>query len=205
MGDVRIRWVGGLACTLALMSTGAAAQPRPNRVTVAVNMAVGSFWSDESHLGVGPMLGVAVRFQPWARWGFEFDTRRYTVERRFARSGVVFAGEGVEVTGAVTYFMRTSGARPFISAGVGILSSERESRFPTTALPSPLDGTPGPPLVVGEQVFHSSDTRAGLSVGGGIDIPLTAHVSLRPEARSLWGAGSVLSPVELGASVGFGW
>ncbi len=129
MSDSHVRWLGGFACALALVSTDAAAQQHPNRVTVAVSLGLGSFMSDESRLGWGPMLGVAVRFQPWAHWGFEFDTRRFNYERRFA-SSVVFAGEGVQLTGGVTYYLRTSGARPFISGGIGILRSENESRFP---------------------------------------------------------------------------
>ena len=202
MRDARLRWIGGFALAVALVSTNAAAQQRPNRLTVAASLAMGSFWSDESYLGGGPILGVAVRVQPWTRWGFEFDTRRYTYTRRFATSGVVFAGKGVELTGGVTYYLRTSGARPFISGGIGILRSERESHFPITAPLSPLERTPG---VIGEQVFHSRGTDAGLSLGGGVDIPLTASWSLRPEARTLWGAGSILSSLSLGTSVGVGW
>ena len=204
MSDSRLRWLGGFALAVALVSTDAAAQQRPNRVSVAVSLAAGSFWSDESHLGWGPLLGVAVRFQPWTRWGFEFDTRRFTHKRRFATSGVVFAGDGVEITDGVTYYLRTSGARPFISGGVGVLRWERESRFPITPL-SLLEITPGAPPIIGTQVFHSRGTNAGLSVGGGVDIPLTADWFLRPEARTLWGAGSILSPLSLGTSLGVGW
>ena len=40
---------------------------------------------------------------------------------------------------------------------------------------------------------------------GDVDIPLEAHWYLRPEVRSLWGAGSVLSPLDLGASLALGW
>ena len=205
MSDSHVLWLGGLACAVALVSTDAAAQQHPNRVTVAVSVGLGSFMSDESRLGWGPILGVAVRLQPWERWGVEFDTRRYTYERRFD-SGVVFAGEGVQLTGAVTYYLRTTGARPFISGGIGILHSERESRFPITPPLSELFGrTHGPPPIIGEEVFHSTGTNAGLSVGGGVDIPLGAHWSLRPEARSLWGAGSVVSPLDVGLSIGRGW
>jgi hypothetical protein len=203
MCETRFRWLGGFACAVALVSTNAAAQERPNRISVAVNMALGSFWSDESHLGGGPILGLAVRFQPWERWGIELDTRRYTYERRFA-SGVVFAGEGVELSGAVTYYLRTTGPRPFIRGGIGILRAERESRFPINAPLSTLTA-PGRPPSIGEEVFRSTGTDAGLSIGGGVDVPLGVHWSLRPEARSLWGAGSVLSPLDLGASLALGW
>ena len=204
MSNSRFRWFGGFACAVALGSTVAAAQERPNRVTVAVNMAVGSFWGEESHLGEGPILGIAVWFQPWGRWGVEFDTRRYTFERRFD-SGVVFAGEGMEFAGRVTYYLRGAGARPFVSGGIGVLRSERESRFPIDAPLSTGNFAPGRPPIIGEQVFRSTGTNAGLSVGGGVDVPLGAHWSLRPEARSLWGAGSVLSPLDLGASLALGW
>ncbi|MDP7338928.1 MAG: hypothetical protein QF786_06405, partial [Vicinamibacterales bacterium] len=51
MSNSRFCWFGACACAMALVSTDAAAQERPNRVTVAVNMAVGSFWGEESHLG----------------------------------------------------------------------------------------------------------------------------------------------------------
>ena len=204
MNDARYRWLGGFVCVVALISTDAAAQQRPNRVSIAASLTLGSFHSDESHLGGGPLLGVAVRFQPWERWGFEFDTRRFTYERRFT-SGVVFAGEGVQLTGGVTYYLRTSGARPFITGGIGILRSENESRFPIRPPLSTLGIAHGPPPSIGEQVFHSTGTNAGLSVGGGVDIPLGARWSLRPEVRSLWGAGSVLSPLDLGVSLALGW
>ena len=159
---------------MVLFSPDAAAPPHPNRITVAANLAVGSFWGNESHLGWGPLLGFSVRFQPWTRWGFEFDTRRFTHKRRFATSGVVFAGEGVELTGGVTCYLRTSGARPFISGGVGILRWERESRFPINAPLSAFGITPGAPPINWTEVFHSRGTNADLSVGGGVDIPLTA-------------------------------
>jgi hypothetical protein len=204
MSISHVRWLGGLACAMALVSTDASAEEHPSRITVAASLGVGSFWSDESHLGAGPVLGIAVRVQPWARWGFEFDTRRYTYERRFA-SGVVFAGDGLEFTGGVTYYLRTSGARPFISGGLGILRSEHESRFSINAPLSPGGISHGRPASIGEQVFHSTGTDAGLRVAGGVDVPLGAHWSLRPEARSLWGAGSLLSPLDLGASLALHW
>jgi hypothetical protein len=170
------RWLGGLAYTMARVSADAAAQESPNRVTVAASAGLGSFASDESRLGRGPILGVAVRVQPWEQWGFEFDTRRFTHERRFD------------------------------SGGVGIVRGENESRFPITPPLSALLGIiHGPPPVIGERVFHSTGIHVGLSVGGGVDIPLWAHWSLRPEVRSLWGAGSVLSPLDLGASLALGW
>ena len=91
------------------------------------------------------------------------------------------------------------------SAGLGSFASD-ESRFPITPPLSALLGiTHGPPPVIGERVFHSTGIHVGLSVGGGVDIPLWAHWSLRPEVRSLWGAGSVLSPLDLGASLALGW
>ncbi len=46
MSNSRFCWFGACACAMALVSTDAAAQERPNRVTVAVNMAVGSFWGE---------------------------------------------------------------------------------------------------------------------------------------------------------------
>ena len=205
MSTTRHCWIIGFACAAALLATDAGAQLRPNRVTVAASLSLGSFWGDESRLGWGPILGVAVRYQPWERWGFEFDTRRYTYERRFPTSGVVFAGEGVAFTGGVTYYLRTSGARPFVSGGIGILRSERESRYPIDAPLSSLPFPRGTRPTIGEEVFHSTGTDAGLSIGGGLDIPLGARWSLRPEARSLWGAGSVLSPLDLGASLALGW
>ena len=205
MSNLHCRWLGEFACAVALVATEAGAQQRPKRITVAASLSLGSFWGDESRLGWGPILGVAVRYQPWERWGFEFDTRRYTYKRRFPTSGVVFAGEGVAFTGGVTYHLRTSGPRPFVSGGIGILRSKRESRYPIDAPLSSLQFPRGAPPIIGEEVFHSTGTDAGLSVGGGVDVPLGSRWLLRPEVRTLFGAGSVLSPLDLGASLALGW
>ena len=195
------RWLLGVAVVVALFPTDAVAQQRHSRLTVAGSLATGAFWSDESRLGQGVLFGGAVRFQPWTRWGFEIDVRRYTYERRFA-SHVVFAGEGVELTGNVTHYFRTSGPRPFISGGVGVLRSERETRFPVLA---ELSVSTRHPPVIGEEVFHTTSTDAGLSVSGGVDVPLGNRWSLRPEARLLVGAGSLLSALDLGGSLAYGW
>jgi len=205
MSKLRCRWLGGFGCAVALVVTDAGAQQRQIRATVGASLSLGSIWGNENRLSWSPIVGIAVRYQPWERWGFEFDTRHYTYKRRFPTSGVVFAGEGVAFTGGVTYYLRTSGPRPFVSGGIGILRSERESRFPIHAPLSSLRSPRGAPPIIGEALFRSTGTDAGLSVGGGVDVPLGSHWSLRPEARALFGAGSVLSPLGLGGSLAFGW
>ena len=201
MTSVRGRWLVGFAVVVALVPTHAVAEPRPHRLTVAGTLAGGSFWSDESRLGGGAIVGGAVRVQPWSRWGLEVNVRRSTYERRFV-SSVVFAGEGVELTGTVVYYFRAAGLRPFISGGIGVLRSARETRFPILA---ELVVSARRPPIIGEEVLRVTDTNAGLSVSGGIDVPLGNRWSLRPEVRLLVGADSLLSALDLGGSLAYGW
>lgn len=200
----QVRWWVGVAWAVVLLSADAAAQQPAPQVSVAVHLAAGSFWSDESRLGWGPVAGVAVRYRPAERWGVELETRRFSYERRFPTSGVVFSGHGIELNGALAYYLGTSRARPFVRGGISLLRTERESHFPIVAPPSP-GGPPAPPTVIGTETFRSTATDLGLSVGGGVDVPLTSRWSLRPEARALWGAGGVVPWIDLGAGLAVGW
>ena len=226
MTKTSLRWLGGLAKLMALVKTptpgwgrsglalasllvltptDASAQQPLNRFTVAGTVGFGSFWSDESRVGQGPIFGGAVRFQPWTHWGFELDLRRYTHERRFEHSDVVFAGEGVALTTSVAYYFRTSDVQPFIRGGIGILRFDRERRSPIRAGPSLSTFPHDPFTVIGENVFRSKDTAVGLSLGGGVGVPLGERWSIRPEAGALFGAGAVISSIDVGASMGYGW
>ena len=195
----------GLVLTALLVLTPAevGAQQVLNRFTVAGTVAFGSFWSDESRIGTGPILNGAVRFQPWTHWGMELDLRRYTHKRRF-ESGVVFSGEGVALAATVAYYLGTSDVQPFISGGVGVLRWERESRFPIHQ--GQLSGRlSDQPPIVGEEVFRSEDTAVGLSVGGGVKVALGESWSVRSGTHALLGAGAIISSLDVGASMGYGW
>ena len=181
----------------------AAAQPAPHRVAVGGTLALGSSWDDESRVGDGVSVGGAVQVGPWKRVAIEIDVRHFTYDRRF-QSGVEFSGEGEQLSANLLYYLREAGTRPFVLVGVALLRVDRTTRFPLLPpFPRPGTGDASAPIIA--ESLRSSDTGTGVDVGGGVSVPLGAHWSLRPEIRALLGAGAIVSRIDVGAGLSYGW
>ena len=117
----------------------------------------------------------------------------------------MFAGNATQFSGNAAHSFRDTGPRPFVLLGIGVIRAKDESRFPVYAEFDPSFFNGARPPIIGHEVFSSVDTHTGWNAGGGVDIPIGDRWSLRPEARALFGAGSVLTRIDFGASVGYGW
>jgi len=146
-------------------------------------------------LNIGGGLGIE-----WKRLGLELDLHRTLgLTPRDVTCGVVnvtcvgSAREGfLEATmlsGNVSYFFGGARVRPYLTGSVGVLWTESVNSL----------------TIAGSQTatlseFRERDTGLALGVGGGVDVPLTASLSLRPEFRTY--SSAAMSRVNLGVHRG---
>jgi hypothetical protein len=99
-----------------------------------------------------------------------------------AREGFL---EATMLSGNVSYFFGGSRVRPYVTASVGVIWTESVNSLTVVG---------GTAATLSE--FHETDTGLAIGVGFGVDVPLTAALSLRPEFRTY--SCSAMSRVNLG-------
>jgi opacity protein-like surface antigen len=131
-----------------------------------------------TELNVGGGIGIE-----WRRFGFDVDAHRTRLAPRTFECGVAGvpcvgeAREGFEdatmVTGNVRYFFGRSRVRPYVIGSVGLLWTE---------VINSLTVVNGAVATLSE--FRERDTGLALGAGFGVDVPVSPHLSLRPEFRT---------------------
>jgi hypothetical protein len=143
-----------------------------------------------TELNVGGGLGIE-----WRRLGLDVDAHRTRLTPRPFRCGVVGvpcvgeAREGFEKTtmlsGNVRYFFAGSRVRPYVMGSAGVLWTEGvNSLTVVTATVATLSEV------------RERDTGLALGIGFGVDVPVTARLSVRPEFRTY--SATAMSRVNLG-------
>jgi hypothetical protein len=97
------------------------------------------------------------------------------------------------VGGNASYFFRSSKAQPYISGGYGVLRSTLVTNLLTV----------GGRAVITPQLNKRRETTGAGNVGFGIIVPVTAHVSVRPEFRFYGSSNAGL--YRTGLAAGYHW
>jgi hypothetical protein len=117
---------------------------------------------------------------------------RYSHERTFPYpSDVRFGGDSVTLSSDVLYHFSGTRVEPFLLGGVAKIETRNRTSYPVFA----YDGWLLLPRQVGEETVESTEEVVGLTVGGGVELPLTSTIAVRTEARFVF-------PRKLSASVG---
>ncbi len=187
-----------VAALLALLPMRVAhAQTSDHRVAFQGSLGWGQTWSDESRLGGGPSLETSVEVRLLRGLGLQFGVSRYSHDRTFD-SDVRFSGKSLMFSGELLYHFSGSRVQPFVLGGVALVETRNRTSSPLYAydginLRLAFDGSRFHPVQIGEEVSDYSETGRGLTIGGGVEIPLGRRVVIRTEARSvflrrIWGS-----------------
>lgn len=155
--------------------------------------------TEDQSFGTKPNIGAGIGIQ-WKRLGIDVEVHRTIgLTPRVVQCGVRnvpcvgSAREGfLEATifsGNVSYFFGEARLRPYITGSVGVLRTESVNSLT-------IAGTTAATL----SEFHERDTGLAIGVGGGVDVPLTPAISLRPEFRTY--SSTAMSRVNLGVHRG---
>lgn len=177
---------------LALPSMGAAqAQTRDPSLAFQGSLSCGQTWDDESRLGGGIGLETSVEVRVLRKLGLQLGVSGYTHDRAF-ESDVQFSGESLMFSGDVLYHFSGTRAKPFLLGGVALVRTRTRTSFPVFAyddgghLLLTFDGSRFHPVQIGEQVNDYSENARGLTIGGGVEIPLGPRLVIRTEARTVF-------------------
>jgi opacity protein-like surface antigen len=150
--------------------------------------------ADDRSFGTELSVGVGLGIE-WRRFGFDVDGHRTRLTPRTFECGVVGvpcigeAREGFEdatlVSANVRYFFGGRRVRAYVIGSVGLLWTEGVNSL----------------TIVNDSVatlseFRERDTSLALGGGVGVDLPVTPHLSLRPEFRTY--SATALSRTNLG-------
>lgn len=166
------------------------AQTNDHRFAFQGSLGWGQTWSDESRLGGGPGLETSVEVRLLRKLGLQFGVSRYSHDRTFD-SDVRFSGESLTFSGDFLYHFSGSRVQPFLLGGVALVETRTRTSAPLYAydgasLRLAFDGARFYPVQVGEEVSDYSENARGLTIGGGVEIPLGRRVVIRTEARSVF-------------------
>jgi opacity protein-like surface antigen len=171
-----------MAALLALLPMRAAhAQTRDHRLAFHGGLGWGQTWSDESRLGAGFSVEAGVEVLVLERLGLQFGVSGYSHDRTF-ESNVRFSGESLMFSGDCLYHFSGTRVQPFLLGGVALVKTRNRSSFPVFA----YDRSRLFPVQIGEEVSDHSENGLGLTVGGGVEIPLSRRVLIRTEVRSVF-------------------
>lgn len=120
------------------------------------------------------ILGGGVVFRPYPKAGFEVGYKHFGLTEEYRNDPYYdkFERDGTIVTGSVHYYFLQQRVQPYVLLGGGYMGVKTKSLY----------REPGY-----EQSREYTDSSVMLEVGTGVDIFLTTHLSLRPDARVLVG------------------
>jgi hypothetical protein len=171
--------------------------PRP---AVFGRVGYGRFMDDEGSLGSGGSFGVGAMVPLWRSLGLQATVDRHRHERT-TESGPIFEGREWLTAVRLTYsFMPDAAVRPFIGAGLGVLSSTRRSVFPTF-----VSGPTGPPVPGPPEIFEYDDTERIFSMAAGVDATLHRHLALVGDVSIDVSRPSALSSLRVNIGAGWRW
>jgi len=174
-----------LATWLLAVLPGRAAQAgeKDPRLAFQGSLGWGQVWSDESRLGAGASLEASVEVRVLRKLGMQFGVSRYSHDRTFP-SNVRFSGDSFMLSGDLVYHFSGTRVQPFLVGGVARVRTQNRSRFPVFA----YDGIwlLLPLRQIGEEVSEYSEDGLGLTVGGGVELPLSRSLAIRTEARCIF-------------------
>jgi opacity protein-like surface antigen len=183
---LRVRLFAGIAAVIAATAANANAQPQPDRSPLRVFGSAGwmSLWDDETLLGRGVLAGGGVAAPLADRVSVEAELSG----GRHRRDAGYLAAEGTPIlaVGRLAYHFRPSSAaaRPFASAGLGVLHST--GQLTTRSIVPDDRGLP----VEGPSTRRDwSVTRPAFEFGGGVSIRTTPRLDIRPEFRWIASGG----------------
>jgi outer membrane protein with beta-barrel domain len=151
--------------------------------------------AEDRSFGTELNLGGGIGFE-WKRLGIDGEVHRTIgLTPRSIQCAIVnvtcvgSAREGflnaTMLSGNVSYFFGRHRVRPYVIGSIGVLWTESVNS---------LTIANGTAATISE--FHESDAGLAIGAGFGVDVPLTAAISLRPEFRTY--SSSLMSRVNLG-------
>jgi opacity protein-like surface antigen len=179
-----------VAALLLLPMRAARAETSDPRLAFQGSLGWGQTWSDESRLGAGIGLETSVEVRVLRKLGMQLGVSGYSHDRTF-ESNVRFSGESLMFSGDVLYHFSGTRAHPFLLGGVALVQSRIQTTSPVFAydgadLRLAYDGSGWLPVQIGEEVSDYSEKGVGLTIGGGVEIPLGPRVVIRTEVRSVF-------------------
>lgn len=179
------------AALLALLPIGAAhGETSDPRLAFQGSLGWGQTWSDESRLGGGLGVETSVEVRVLRKLGLQLGVSRYSHDRSF-ESDVRFSGQSLMFSGDVLYHFSGTRAQPFLLGGMALVQTRNRTSSPAFAydgasLRLVFDGSRFRPVQIGEEVSDYSEKGRGLTIGGGVEIPLGPRLVIRTEARSVF-------------------
>lgn len=169
----------------------AQAQTRSDpRLAFQGSLGYGQTWDDEGRLGGGLGAETSVEVRILRKLGLQLGVSRYSHDRSF-ESDVRFSGESLMFSGDVLYHFSGTRAQPFLLGGVALVRSRTRTTSSLYAydgyqLRLVFDGSRFRPVQIGEEVSDYSEKGRGLTIGGGVEIPLGPRLVIRTEARCVF-------------------
>jgi opacity protein-like surface antigen len=186
-----MRILAALVFTFLLSAAGSAQDPKRLELTgyggaTHAGTQLGSY-------GHGPVFGGTMELRPFSRIGFTADVQRSNHDGSFTATfpwvHVDVKGHALDTSGGVVYHFSRTHFEPFAEGGAGVMRTSRlerdrldEHTMVVLCFTPGCDPTPTFPASVGSWVKRD-ETKASFHAGGGIYIPLTSSVFLRPEFR----------------------
>ena len=183
------RLVLGLFAISGLLRAGAADGHLRNEVFGAVG--VGATWHDEGSLGSGLTGGGGFGYRLSRRFGLEAEVNAFRTTRDYSPLYPPFQASGVHAMGNGLLYLNRGRAETYLICGAGLMHVSDSTGF------------------AGSQPVSSADGFAA-SLGAGIKIFVSEHLSLRPEFRIYAGdSRGVVEPplgvLRFSMGIGYHW
>lgn len=132
------------------------------------------------------ILGGGVLFRPYPKAGFEVGARHFNTSEEFNQLPDFYEKmkrDGIMVTASVHYYFSQQRYQPYVLLGGGVMTVRRRNVFMSYDY---------------SENYDRRETSMLLEAGSGVDIYLTNHLSLRPDARLMIGPnGSVQGSINV--------